>query len=290
MDPNVLEWQTMLSTQTDMDILGIGADATQADAKAAFVALARQFHPDSAPGADAAMRELLQAVFARVTEAYQNVRPALSARAKAPARRVEPAPRERPLPAGAPSAANVARPAAAAALPLSAPPACSARERSERVDAALRSAEAHVARRETDQAVTVLHDVLTQADEPRRRRIRLLLARAYAADGRFRRYAVQLLRELVDEHPNDAEALTALASFYQREGLLVRAEPLFARAFAADPRFTGAREGLQAVRAALAARGQQPEPGAKPERAARPGKTAKLSRWRLLARVLAFAE
>jgi len=52
----------------------------------------------------------------------------------------------------------------------------------------------------------------TQADEPRRRHIRLLLARAYAVDARWRRNAVALLRELVEQNPNDAEALAALVA------------------------------------------------------------------------------
>jgi tetratricopeptide (TPR) repeat protein len=236
MDANVLEWQAMLSKQTDLDILGLRPDSSQADARAAFVALARQFDPASSGAVDAETRGLMQAVFARISEAYRNVRPAL---ALEPRRRA--------------AEQNVEDGSARAALPLAAPEG-DAEVRRRRVDDALQTAEEHVARRETEQAVTALHEVLTQADETRRRRIRLLLARAYAAEPRFRRYAVPLLRELIDERPGDAEALTALAALYQREGLLVRAEPLFSRALAADPSLTAARDGLRAVRAALGER------------------------------------
>jgi Flp pilus assembly protein TadD len=99
-----------------------------------------------------------------------------------------------------------------------------------------------------------LHEVLTQADEPRRRRIRLLLARAYAVDARWRRNAVALLRELVDKNPNDAEALAVLGGLYRRDGLLSRAESMFTRALSVDPSLAEAREGLRTVRAALLAR------------------------------------
>jgi tetratricopeptide (TPR) repeat protein len=177
-------------------------------------------------------------VFARISEAYRNVRPALA--------------REPRRPAEARSGESGGE-GVHAALPLAAPEG-DAEVRRRRVDEALRTAEEHVARQETEQAVTTLHEVLTQADDTRRRRIRLLLARAYAVEPRFRRYAVQLLRELIDGRPGDAEALTALAALYQREGLLVRAEPLFTRALAADPALAAARDGLRAVRAALGER------------------------------------
>jgi uncharacterized protein HemY len=123
-----------------------------------------------------------------------------------------------------------------------------------RVEEALRTAEELMMQRQPEQAVSVLHEVLTQADEPRRRRIRLLLARAYAIDARWRRNAVALLRELVEQNPNDAEALAALGGLYRRDGLLSRAESMFVRALAADPGLAEARQGMRSVRAALLAR------------------------------------
>jgi len=126
--------------------------------------------------------------------------------------------------------------------------------RRERVEEALRTAESFVMRQDAEEAVSVLHEVLTQADEPRRRRIRLLLARAYAIDARWKRNAVALLRELVEQNPNDAEALAAIGDMYRREGLLSRAESMFVRALAADPGMAAAQEGLRSVRARLVTR------------------------------------
>jgi uncharacterized protein HemY len=123
-----------------------------------------------------------------------------------------------------------------------------------RVEEALRTAEDLVMRQQAEEAVSVLHEVLTQADEPRRRCIRLLLARAYVVDARWRRNAVALLRELVEQDSNDAEALAALADLYRRDGLLSRAESTFVRALAADPSLAVAQDGLRSARAALFAR------------------------------------
>jgi uncharacterized protein HemY len=123
-----------------------------------------------------------------------------------------------------------------------------------RVEEALEAAEGLLLRQQAEEAVSVLHEVLTQADEPRRRRIRLLLARAYSVDARWRRNAVALLRELVEQNPNDAEALAALGGLYRRDDLLSRAESMFVRALTADPRLAEARDGLRSVRAALIAK------------------------------------
>jgi tetratricopeptide (TPR) repeat protein len=243
----IVEWHASLTKRTDTEILGIGTGASPAEVKAAFVSLARRFHPDTVGGADADLREPLQAIFVRVIEAYRNLGGERSLR-RVPDSPLRPAPVPRQAArSGGPAARATARPAAATA-------AVDAAERRARVDDALRTAEELVARQQTEDAVAVLHDVLTQADGPRRRCIRLLLARAYAVDPRWRRNAVVLLRELVEQNAADAEALAALGSLYQREGLLTRAAPTFARALAADPGLAAARDGLRAVRAALAAR------------------------------------
>jgi uncharacterized protein HemY len=125
-------------------------------------------------------------------------------------------------------------------------------ERRARVEAALRTAVGLIGQRQVEEAVSVLHEVLTQADEPQRRRVRLLLARAYAEDPTRRRHAVGFLRELVERNPHDAEALAALGELYRREGLLTRAEQMLARALVGDPGLVPARLSLRAVRAALA--------------------------------------
>lgn len=250
----VLEWQASLATRSDAEVLGIRAGARPSELRAAFATLARRFHPDTAGPDERDLREPLQAIFVRVTEAYRNLVERSQGRVFEPAHdRV----RSSVRPAGAREAepakpARQAAPAPAAAARRS--PAEDAERRQARVALALRSAEELVARGRIEEAVAELHEVLTQADEPWRRKVRLMLARAYAADGRHRRYAVALLRELIEQGPADAEALAELGALYRREGLLARAEPLFARALALDPGLASARDGLRAVRAALAAR------------------------------------
>jgi len=219
------EWHSSLATRTDAEILQVPPGATPAQVKAAFDSMARRFHPDAVAGDQEDLRRQLQSIFIRVTEAYRNLG------------------RER-------SSAPAPAPAPVKRRPLPEDPAV----RRARVEEALETAEGLLLRQQAEEAVSVLHDVLTQADEPRRRRVRLLLARAYAVDARWRRNAVALLRELVEQNPNDAEALSVLGGLYRRDGLLSRAESMLARALSADPRLAEAREGMRSVRAALLAR------------------------------------
>ena len=50
------------------------------------------------------------------------------------------------------------------------------------------------------------------ADDEQRVRVRLLLAAAYVADPKKRRYALTLLSEIVREEPSNAEALALLGN------------------------------------------------------------------------------
>jgi tetratricopeptide (TPR) repeat protein len=214
------EWHSSLATRTDAEILQIPTGATPAQVKAAFASLARRFHPDSVAAGEDDLRHQLQSIFIRVTEAYRNLG------------------RERsstPASAAPPSLQDTA-------------------VRRARVEEALQAAGGLMLQQQTEEAVSVLHEVLTQADAPQSRRIRLLLARAYAVDARWRRNAVTLLRELVEQNSNDAEALAALGGLYRRDGLLSRAESMFVRALAADPGLAEARQGMRSVRSALLAK------------------------------------
>jgi tetratricopeptide (TPR) repeat protein len=246
----ILQWRASIGTRTDAELLGVSATPSSDELRASFVSLARRFHPDSLAPEEGNLHAEMQAIFVRITQAYQNLK-----RAARPALEREPAaPPERRVPVSvrAPVRVPVRVPAPPAPRAVSSEPDLA--ERRVRVEQALALAEGMIARRQVDEAVSVLHEVLTQADERRGHRIRLLLARAYAAERRYRRYGVALLRELIEADPADAEALALLGGLYQSEGLLARAEPLFARALVADPGLVEAREALRAVRSAKEAR------------------------------------
>jgi hypothetical protein len=256
-------------------LLGVGGNADPATVRAAFRALARQYHPDAAVVAGSVDRERLQAAFARLTEAYQALGGDRVAGPQ-PAPKEVPAPRPTPLAAPSPVTvhAAVTAPSAGAAAagaperpPTPAPPAPTAPEtrppdpsgRQGRVRAAIREARGLVAQSDSDGAVRVLHPVVTLAEGHEQREIRLLLARAYLADSRWRRYGITLLREITQEDPECAEALAMLGGVYRSQGLLARSEATLARALVLEPENPEARSAIRAVRAALEA-GRTPAP------------------------------
>jgi tetratricopeptide (TPR) repeat protein len=249
----ILEWHAGLRGKGPAQVLGLSPDADPAAVKAAFVALAKRFHPDTLHEGEADLHGPLQEVFIRITEAYRDLQARQTSR---PAR-----PETRPVAAQPSRAPNTPRPSLPASRPA---PALDPEEKHRRVAEALRQAAALIVAGDTAAAVGTLHEVLGIADGPERRSIRLLLSRAYVSAPQWRRYGVALLGEMLHESPRDADALTTLGALYHGEGLLARAEATLRRALDSDPGHAEARAHLRAVRVALDRR-RAPEAAAPPE-------------------------
>jgi tetratricopeptide (TPR) repeat protein len=247
-----------LDRQSHHEVLGVAPGADRAAVRAAFQRLARRVHPDLHAGAALDVAAEAQAILIRATEACQALggnaappeapRPARPAgpspSLRAPRPRPTPGPPARPAAASPVSRIDTSRPAHAAAVEggvrrwrATAPP----------VEEVLRHAEDSLARGDAEGAVNLLHGVIVRAKGEDARRVRRLLARAYVQDSRWRRYAVGQLRGLLDECPEDAEALALLGILYHREGLLSRAESMLLRALQIDPSQPDARGGLRRV-------------------------------------------
>lgn len=253
-------------------LLGVPRDADPATARAAFVQLARRFHPDVLATEDPELRELAQRVFIALDDAcrqlgghrvVRRLAPAASAREHARAALAlapttsapEPAPRQEPVPTRVePTAAG----ASGAQVEGEAP------RRRAQVDEALQAARWALERGDAASAVATLHQVISLAEEGDHR-LRLLLARAYLSDPQYRRYGLELLREMTAGARPDARALALLGGLYHREGLLVRAESTLMRALAVDPGEPEARAELLRLRAGHAgsreASGRPSRPG-----------------------------
>lgn len=230
-------------------LLDVPLDAEPARARSAFLALARRFHPDALDPADADLSKQAQAIFIALDEACRHFggHLVLSQRTAAP----DPAPP--PLDPGSPA-------------PVEPDPTPDPAQAPERVDAdlfaarradvaeALDDAENAIGRGDAEAAVDLLHEVRGHAEDRDRPRIRLLLARAYLADPRWRRNGLALLREMTEGPAPDSRALALLGGFYHREGLLARAEAMLSRALAADPGEREVRFELRRVRTRLAER------------------------------------
>ncbi len=242
----ILDLYASLARSSHAQFLGVPSGASPAKVREAFVALARRLHPDTLAPGDSDLRDQVQAIFIRLNDAYRTLGgDHLAART---AHRCPEPPRETAAPKVVPPPKPLVAPPPSAVV--AAPPPPDPEERRARVDEALRSAEASIARQDVEEAVSGLHDVLSLANAGQRRRIRLVLARAYVGDPRWRRYGLGLLNEILRETPDDADALATLGLLYRREGLPARAEATLLRALAADPGHSEAQSQLRAVRAA----------------------------------------
>jgi hypothetical protein len=236
----ILEWHAGLPGKAAAQVLGVSPDADPASVKAAFVALAKRFHPDSLHEGDADLRGALQEVFIRITEAYRDLQ---ARRTSRPAH-----PETRPVAVHPTREPKASRPSVPASRPA---PALDPEEKHRRVAEALRQATALIVAGDTPAAVGTLHEVVGIADGPEKRSIRLLLARAYVSAPQWRRYGVNLLGEMLRESPGDADALTVMGALYHREGLLARAEATLRRALDSPPGHAEARAQLRSVTATL---------------------------------------
>jgi tetratricopeptide (TPR) repeat protein len=262
----ILEWHAALQGLGPAQVLGLPPGADRAAVRAAFVTLAKRSHPDSLDSPDAGLRDLLQSIFIRISEAYRHLggdRPSTLPEAGT-----------RTTSVAAPPVPKVPPPASISA-PRPAPP-LDAQARHRRVAEGMREARALMAEGDMTTAVGTLHEVLGLTSDTERRLVRLLLARAYVSQAQWRRNGVSLLEEMLRVTPHDAEALAILGALYHREGLLARAEAALRRALASDPGHAEARTQLRAVTAALHTR--------RAPAAARPAESRSL-----VARLLSFA-
>jgi len=273
----ILDRYAVLAKQGPAQVLGLEPRADRAEVKAAFGRLVRRYHPDRARLTDAELRKKAQAIFVRINEAYRALAAggATERDSRPPDRGLNEVAKGDEACKARAQVGPLTKATATLAMRLHDDDGAHGQRRRERLEGALEEAEALLTRGDAERAVAALHEVLVQAEGPSQRRARLLLARAYCSDPRWQRYAVQLLREMVQEAPGDADALALQGTLFHQEGLLARAESTLARALASDPGHTIARTQMRAVRAA---RARLTNVNAEPK----PEKT------RLLARLLAW--
>lgn len=220
----VLEAWSSLEHKSHHEVLGVAPNASTAAVHAAWIRLARQFHPDARhePGLHD-LHDKLVAIFARVNEAHR----ALTA---VPARST---PRPAPAPAAPPPAAEpTAPPAPPAASPAAADPA--------QAEATLARAQQALEAGRAREARTLLAELYDRLSGRQRRRARVLRAQALLKDPDDPRAAEEELKAAIAEDPTNADAYFVLGTIYKASGAHVLAASQFRKVLALRPRHAAA--------------------------------------------------
>ena len=251
------------------EVMGLERTATEAEVREAYAGFVRVLHPDACRHpALADLREKREAVFIRVSEAYETLRnqesraayerafepsklrssrparprpAAPAAPPPAPATPAPVAPRPGPTPtARAAAGAPVSKPRVAAAA-SAAPSAFDARLTPDHI---LAEAERLFQDEKYWDTLQQLEPMIPRAKGPTRARAKMLLAQVYMKNPLWKKRAEGVLQSLVEENPRDVAALLLLADLYRSNRLPTRAKSTYRRVLEIQPKHVEATRGL----------------------------------------------
>jgi tetratricopeptide (TPR) repeat protein len=227
---DVLQMERGLAAKDHFEVLGIPRSASSEDARAAFVRLARRYHPDALADPElAGVRTQLEEIFGRLAEADRVL--------SVPHRRAE---YEKRLVLSEvqlllhPEAEGTAE----------APPPLDPMAQAMTHEQMLVSAEQEFAEGRYWDALQVVESVLGELQGRMRRRGRMLRARALGQNPKWRKEAEDQLKEILAEDPGNVDALFHLGELYQAGGMNTRAAAMFRKVLELRPRHAGALAAL----------------------------------------------
>jgi curved DNA-binding protein CbpA len=215
----IVELHGKVSTLAPHEVLGVAADASPTEAKAAFMKLAKRYHPDvHHDPALADLRDKLEGIFFALNDAYQ----ALSS----------------PKPAAPPAqAASSAAAEAAVAVDDG--------ERAAHAEQMFGRAQENFQAGKYWEALALAGEVVYLSQGRLRRRARMLLARCYMKRSESLKKAEQELLGVIGEDADNPEAHFHLGMLFDQTGRSNRAASMFRRVLEIDPRHREATAELQ---------------------------------------------
>jgi hypothetical protein len=221
----ILDAYRGIGSRSHFEVLGIGRRASEAEVKAGWVRQARRFHPDAHHSPSLGdLRGQLEAVFVRLTEAYRVL--------SDPRKRAEYEALLGPAPPEAQPEAEAAAPGAAADAIVTFDPL--------KVEELLAAAEREYEQGRYWDALQAIEPVLEGLSGRTLLRARLLRARVYSRNPKWRKDAEQELMEVTRADPANAEAYFLLGTLYKEAGVASRATAMFRKVLALKPRHAGA--------------------------------------------------
>ena len=233
----VIDAYNSLRGQSHHAVLGVAGDASRAEIHAAFVRLAKLYHPDAHHSPEMVdLKDKLEALFWRVTEAYRVLFQEPLRVTHAP-EGPSPRPSASVPPPAAPSVAPPPPPAPAA------PPPLVSEEDIKRGEEILDQAAEAVAGGRALAALSLVHQILPQTQGRLRRRARVLSAQALL-QSEGRRAAEEELKAALQEDRGNFDAHYLLGTIYKAGGANALAAASFHRVLDLQPRHAEALAAL----------------------------------------------
>jgi curved DNA-binding protein CbpA len=220
------------------EVIGIAHNASVAEIKRAYYALARRFHPDRfRRAADVATLSRIEGAFARIAQAYETLSDA-RARATYDSKLAS-----RPA---QPPRATVRRDAKPVADHKPRSTADTAQDAPQNAEESFQLGLTAMQKGDVVKSIPHFREAVRLA--PQQARYHALYGRALMTDAHARRQAETELRQAVALDPNNASYRVTLAQLYLAVGLQHRAESELERALALDPRHAPARQMLERIK------------------------------------------
>ena len=214
--------------RSHFEVLGISQTATDAEVKEAAARMSRRFHPDVPLTEEVSdLKRQIQAIFIRVTEAYDVLRD--RTRRERHERMLGITPMAKAIPPPPPEP------------PKSEPPSSTPKAPDPENDALLaesmwKEARALLAQERNWDAVQKLEGALALAPGSRvNHAVRFLLAQAIAKNPKWQKRSEEILLSLIQENPRMPDVHLELGMLYKRAGLRARAAAQFQRVLALRP-------------------------------------------------------
>ena len=223
-----------LRSKDHFEILGIARTATADEVKDAYFRLARPYHPDASldPSLED-LRDKRSAVFIRLGEAYETLRNPTSRK------RYETAfPPRRGVPRPEPP-----KPETPAIKPEPPDPAIDEQKAAQEFAKAQRL----MGEEKYWDAIQLLEEAIPRLEATAGRRARVMLARAYMKNPKWRHRAEEVLGEVVREAPDAPEPYLVLGELYRGAQLRARAAAMYRKALQLSPRNEEALNALRAI-------------------------------------------
>jgi hypothetical protein len=212
----ILEAHESLRKKDHFEVLGVSRTATETQIREAYAQFARLLHPDACRDPSLAdIREKREAVFFRLSEAYETLRdPATRSKYEAAFEARKP----RPVPTS----------------PAPPPPF----DPSVDVDAAvesIRHAERLLKEEKFWDAIQLLESAIGRVEGAPRLRAKVALAQAYMKNPKWLKRAEEVLHGVLRENPGYTDAYVVLGSIYRAGGLVSRAAATYRKALELQP-------------------------------------------------------